>query len=258
MNDGKAFVIISDTLSHDLVPRIHDMEKREIAMAFAESVLDDDTGVMAVIFIITINIDQVSTLTTPFAIIADYSDFPQEEEVLFSMHTVFRVSNIEQSVTYNHLWEVKLTLTDDNDPQLVDLTERMKEEIDGKGWNQMGKLMLKVGHFDQAEDNITCSLLECADTYVNLGETCHDMQDYNMALVYFRKGLYVREEKLSEDHDLAIVHHSLAKLYLSTGEYQLAMESVQQAITIGEKKLLSTHPDIVDYRETYETIRKKM
>ena len=30
----------------------------------------------------------------PFAFIADYNGFPDEEEVLFSMHTVFRVSDI--------------------------------------------------------------------------------------------------------------------------------------------------------------------
>ncbi len=31
------------------------------------------------------------------------------------------------------------------------LTKRMEEEIDGKGWYRMGKLMIKVGQFDRAE-----------------------------------------------------------------------------------------------------------
>ncbi|CAF4538499.1 unnamed protein product, partial [Rotaria magnacalcarata] len=38
------------------------------------------------------------------------------------------------------------------DPQLAALSHRMKEEINGKGWHRMGKLMLQVGHFNQAEE----------------------------------------------------------------------------------------------------------
>ncbi|CAF2248445.1 unnamed protein product, partial [Rotaria magnacalcarata] len=49
-------------------------------------------------------------------------------------------------------WEVQLTITDDNDPQLSTLTNRIKEEISGRGWYRMGKLMLTVGHLDQAEE----------------------------------------------------------------------------------------------------------
>ncbi|CAF4634488.1 unnamed protein product, partial [Rotaria magnacalcarata] len=68
------------------------------------------------------------------------------------MHTVFRVGEIKQTAENNRLWEVQLAITDDNDPQLSTLTNRIKEEIEGEGWYRMGRLMLKVGHFDQAEE----------------------------------------------------------------------------------------------------------
>ncbi|CAF4634415.1 unnamed protein product, partial [Rotaria magnacalcarata] len=60
---------------------------------------------------------------------------------------------MKQTAKNNRLWEVQLTITDDNDSQLSTLTNRIKEEVQGStGWHRMGKLMLQVGHFDQAEE----------------------------------------------------------------------------------------------------------
>jgi uncharacterized protein HemY len=48
---------------------------------------------------------------------------------------------------------VDLTLTSDNDPQLYAITKRMQEETeDSTGWLRLGKLMIKLGHFDKAEE----------------------------------------------------------------------------------------------------------
>ncbi|CAF4499457.1 unnamed protein product [Rotaria magnacalcarata] len=85
--------------------------------------------------------------------IDEHSAIPSEQEILFTMHTVFRVVEMKQTAKNNRLWEVQLTITDDNDPQLSTLTNRIKEEVRGTtGWHRMGQLMLKVGHFDQAEE----------------------------------------------------------------------------------------------------------
>ena len=69
------------------------------------------------------------------------------------MHTVFRVDDIKQMSANTRRWEVQLTLTDDNDPQLAGLMKYMKKELCGStGWHRLGDLMLKVGHFNQAEE----------------------------------------------------------------------------------------------------------
>ncbi|CAF3647566.1 unnamed protein product, partial [Rotaria socialis] len=53
----------------------------------------------------------------------------------------------------SRLWEVQLTITDESDPQLTGLTDCIKQDVRGPtGWCRMGQLMLKVGHFDQAEE----------------------------------------------------------------------------------------------------------
>ncbi|CAF3392428.1 unnamed protein product [Rotaria socialis] len=84
------------------------------------------------------------------------------------------------------------------------------------------------------------------------------MKDYSTALTYFQKGLKVRKEKLAQKHpDLAVIYHNMSKLHFSTQQYSMAMKYVQQAVEIGQEKLTSTHPHLLEYRETFEKIRKK-
>ncbi len=70
------------------------------------------------------------------------------------MHSVFRIGEIKQIDGNEHLWQVKLTLTSDNDLQLHDLTKRLQEEtsLGSEGWLRLGQLMVKLGQFDKAEE----------------------------------------------------------------------------------------------------------
>ena len=74
-----------------------------------------------------------------FADIGKYSFFEQENEILFSMHAVFRIGHVLRSDEGQRLFEVQLTRTTDDDPELRHLTDRMEEEIDsGIGWDRLG------------------------------------------------------------------------------------------------------------------------
>ncbi|CAF1972635.1 unnamed protein product, partial [Rotaria magnacalcarata] len=81
----------------------------------------------------TIDPSKISTSITPFAMIRKHSAIPADQEILFTMHTVFRVGEITPPTSNNRLWEVQLTITDESDPQLARLTDCIKEEIDGEG-----------------------------------------------------------------------------------------------------------------------------
>ncbi len=69
---------------------------------------------MGILFIIKIDPSQS---TAPFASIRDVSYFQREDEVLFSMHSAFRINNIESIGGNNRLYEVNITLTNDNGPR---------------------------------------------------------------------------------------------------------------------------------------------
>ena len=83
----------------------------------------------------------------------------EEEEILFTMHTVFRIGQITE--IDDRLWEVTLTLTSDNDQQLTSLTDYIRKEIGvvASGWYRIGLLMQKLGKFDDSLE-IYINLLE--------------------------------------------------------------------------------------------------
>ncbi|CAF4207711.1 unnamed protein product, partial [Rotaria sordida] len=109
------------------------------------------------------------------------------------------------------------------------------------------------------QENVQCNPLQVATTYINLGETYREMKNYSTALTYFEKGLEIREKKLSKNHpDSAVVYHNMAKVYLATRKYSMAIKNIQQAVEIAQEKLPSTHPHLLEYRETFEKLRKKM
>ncbi|CAF2502028.1 unnamed protein product [Rotaria sp. Silwood2] len=89
------------------------------------------------------------------------------------------------------------------------------------------------------QENVQCNSLECATTYINLGVTYRGMKDFSTALTYFQKGLEIREKKLPKNHpDLAGIYHNLAKLHLSTRQYNMAMKNVRQASRLFETSIM--------------------
>ncbi|CAF4953134.1 unnamed protein product, partial [Rotaria socialis] len=180
-------------------------KQKEVAMNFIQDSPHESTDIVGVIFIMTIDPSKISTSNTPFAMIDEHSALPQEQEILFTMHTVFRVGEIKQTTENSRLWEVQLTITDESDPQLSALTNCIKEEIDGTRWHRMGKLMLKVGHFDQAEE-LYNELLENssndtdrAHIYHQLGILKNDQGQYQAAVTFYEKSLEIKRKALPED-----------------------------------------------------------
>src|SRR6478736_603000 len=97
---------------------------QEVSRAFAENT-PANPDLIGVLFEIIIN---PSVSSPPFANVSNVSCFIGEEEILFSMHSVFRIGQIKQIDGNNRLWQVDLILTGDNDPPLHALTESMRKE----------------------------------------------------------------------------------------------------------------------------------
>ncbi|CAF1629856.1 unnamed protein product, partial [Rotaria magnacalcarata] len=225
--------------------------ERKVGMEFVERTMKKNPDVVGVIFIMTIDQSKISTSNTPFAMIDEHSAIPSEQEILFTMHTVFRVVEMKQTAKNNRLWEVQLTITDDNDPQLSTLTNRIKQEIDGRGWRRMGKLMLQVGHFDQAEE-LYQELLKNASTdserahiYHMLGMLKKDQGKYPEAVKFYEKSLEIERKTLPEDDaSLANTYNNIALAYDNMGEYLNALDFYQKARKIKEKSMSADNPDL--------------
>ncbi|CAF4326493.1 unnamed protein product [Rotaria sp. Silwood2] len=221
-------------------------KEQGVAIKFVKCALNKNKDIVGVLFKMKVDSSKVSASTTPFALIDDYSAISQEKEVLFSMHTVFRVGDIKQTTENNgRLWEVQLTLTDDNDSQLVNLTKHMQEELCGSiGWHRMSKLMLKVGHSDQAEQ-LYNELLENASSDSERGYIYHQLAEVKMNQGLYRQSGLLYEECLKiyrttipEDHpSFADLYNNIGEVYNNTRDYSKALEYFEKSHQIKEKTL---------------------
>ncbi|CAF5051489.1 unnamed protein product, partial [Rotaria sp. Silwood1] len=110
-------------------------KNRNVSLGFAKDALVGTVDVVGILFQMTID---PSISSTPFASIRELSDFAQEDEILFSMNTIFRIGDIRKIDSNRSLYEVDLKLTSDDDQQLRRLTDHIREESSGgTGWHRM-------------------------------------------------------------------------------------------------------------------------
>ncbi|UJR09953.1 hypothetical protein I4U23_014176, partial [Adineta vaga] len=178
-------------------------KKQEVSLGFAESALNNPNTV-GILFVISID---PRVTKVPFACVDTVSYFKTEAEVLFSMHTVFRVHSIKQLQKTSGLYQVDLQLTDDDDEQLQILTQRIRTEATGDtGLKRLGNLLLKIGHFNQAEElykallDQTCDMNDKGLYYHQLGSVYDHQGDYKKAVEYYDKALEIREKTLPSNH----------------------------------------------------------
>ena len=89
-------------------------ESREVSFDFAFGASTDPEKV-GILFVMSIDL---STSSTPFARIQKHSSHENEEEILFSMHTIFRIGDAKPIDGYDQLYEIQLRLTTDEDHEL--------------------------------------------------------------------------------------------------------------------------------------------
>ncbi|CAF3804796.1 unnamed protein product [Adineta steineri] len=219
---------------------------QDVSFMFAESALGNP-DMVGILFIMTID-PRVSS--TPFASIKEASYFKgEEEEILFSMHTVFRVGTIKQMGNNDRLYQIELQLTADDDKQLQQLAECISKEVVGTtGWQRLGELLLKTGHFNEAEE-LYKVLLEKPSSksdkalyYNNLGVVKDHQGDYEKAVDYYEKALEIKIKTLPANHpDLAISYSNIGSVYVHMGVYSKALSFYEKALAIYIKTLPANH-----------------
>ncbi|CAF0790975.1 unnamed protein product [Adineta steineri] len=220
----------------------------KVSLRFAQGATTEPNK-MGILFIMSID---PCLKSAPFASIKEKSYFKEEEEILFSMHTVFRVNAIKQIDNENQLYQVELDLTSDDDQQLRLLTDRIREEAGGStGWQRLGKLLLNIGQFNKAEELYNVLLEQTSDDgekahyYVCLGYVKNHQADYEKAIWYYEQGLEIQQKTLPSNHpDLATSYDNIGLVYGNMGEYSKALSSHEKALEIREKTLPANHPDL--------------
>ncbi|UJR08844.1 hypothetical protein I4U23_013098 [Adineta vaga] len=155
LQNAKAFLIISGVLGRTGIPIIHEMSQLDsiyilchikyihrqwikqfskikevyttipaISISFTRHAVHTNPNSIGIIFQMSINPSIPSAQCASLSKTSYYKS--SEQEILFSMHTIFRIDDIKQiDVENDKFWQVDLTLTNDNDKQLSVLTEKI-------------------------------------------------------------------------------------------------------------------------------------
>ncbi len=231
-------------------------DKYDVSLRFARRTINT-FSLVGVVFVMKID---PSISTTPFANVKNVSCYQKEEEILLSMHSVFRIGQMKRISGNDRLWKVELTLTDDNDPQLQVLTKYMQEKtFSGRpGWSRLGMLLIKLGHFNQANQLYQILLKqstderEKGDLYHMLGMIKDDQGEYAEAAEYLEKSIKISQQILPATHpDLATFYNNIGGVYDHMGEYSKALPFYEKALEIQPKSLSVNHPDLAT---TYSNI----
>ena len=213
---------------------------QKISMTFAEDVRDN-TNLVGILF--EVEIDPLVSSST-FLSVEDLSQFPQEQEILFLMHSVFRIVDLAE--IGERLWKVNLTLTDDNDKDLNLITRCLRDEIlSNDGWDRVAIIMLRLGKFDKALE-IYISTLE---TTIDDDQEALDLAQVKMMLItgvsHLTVGTYSSDisnleevleivgRYLPANHFFFVnIYYYIGLAQCQMGDYPLSLSTLERALEI--------------------------
>jgi tetratricopeptide (TPR) repeat protein len=230
---------------------------RDVSLAFARKTTAN-SDLMGIVFVMKID---PSIPSTSFANIRDVSYFEGEEEILFSMHSIFRIGQIKQIDRNNRLWQVDLLLTSDNDPEFQALTERMREETfpNLKGWERLGNLLIKLGQFNKAQQVCEVLLDQASDEHEEAGRVKDDQGEYAEAITFYEKSIKIKQKILPPTHqDLATSYNNIGIVYDHLDDHSKALSYHEKALEIYQKSLPPNRPALATAYNSIGLVYEKM
>ncbi|CAF1403633.1 unnamed protein product [Adineta steineri] len=224
-------------------------KNRDMSLTLAQQAATNP-DLVGVLFIMSID---PTVATTPFVSISGVSYFHTEDEVLFSMHSMFSIGDIKPIDENNHLYQVNLTLNNDNDHDLLTLTDRIRQDTfpGSNGWYRLGQLLIKMGHFTKAQEVYEELVRQSNDEsdkasiYHQLGGIKNNEGEYEEALSYYEKALAIYQETLpANDITLDNIYNDIGVLYHSMGDYLKGLSFDEKVLEIKQQSLPSNHPDL--------------
>ncbi|CAF1465486.1 unnamed protein product, partial [Didymodactylos carnosus] len=181
----------------------------------------------------------------PFASIQSLSFYGGEEEILFSIGSVFRIQQIyfdnEHQVSI-----IALTLCSDDDNDYRELYQHMKQDARGNKETSLislGRLLRQQGKYEHSKKYYKRLLSELPENdpnipicYYNLGNAASDQGNFDSALDYYNRTLDIYRKILPSDlNDLADCYNCIGEVHREKGENQLSLQNYELALNIFNK-----------------------
>ncbi|UJR13533.1 hypothetical protein I4U23_000547 [Adineta vaga] len=211
-----------------------------------------------ILFIMDIN---PAIASNTFAAISGMSVHGYEEEILFSMHTVFRIKKMKLVTEDKNdcYWQIELEQVDDFDHELNKLTTFYHRETEGlSSWDHLGRFLIDVGQFDKAE-KIYKTILQkesnqrnIANVYNQLAVIEEKQSRYDAAITYATKSLEILKTIDSVDaSDFASCYTTLGIIYTRIGDRSNAFSCLKEALRFRED---ISHSDEIDLADSYNNL----
>ena len=228
-----------------------------ISLGFAKGAVNNPQ-LVGVLFVMTID---PALPDTPFASVAKVGAMgAKEDEVLFSMNTVFRIGVIKQLGDNPRLFRVELSMTSEKDNDLRLLMDRIREETlpEGDGLSRLGAVLWKMGESAKAQRVYEVLLQQTTEErargpiYNQLGVMAYGMGQYEEAIGYYEKSIRIEEKQNPCNHlGLAMSYNNISGVYYSMGDYPKALSSHEKALAIRQQSLPPTHPDLAIFLQQH-------
>ncbi|CAF3102110.1 unnamed protein product [Rotaria socialis] len=182
-----------------------------------------------------------------FADITSFSAIQNEEEVLMTLGSIFRLVSIRR---HDLGWVIQMRLCSENDHDLKPIIDKIKYDVYGddnarSNAGTYGHVLSLMGKYSEAEKyfNLIRSEL-CPDDkklgacYQNLAILAAKKGNHDKSLELEQKALAIKREKLgSDDPHVADVLCNMSGSYYEKGDYKQALETCNNALAIYKRTL---------------------
>lgn len=213
---------------------------KQIALGFAlSSVQNDDKKYRAVLF--DIEIDTQINDTRPYADISNFSQYHDEEEILFMCGIVFQLKNILYDNQLN-IWILELKLSSEQDYELKIVYEQLQEQYlsDKRNLNliDLGNILKDIGNDEKAEKYYLelLNTLNENDPLIqrclhNFGILAYRRSDFDTALEYLQQALDLEfVSNIYEQSFIRSIYTWIGNVYFTQNNLQYAFNNYNQAL----------------------------
>ncbi|CAF3208965.1 unnamed protein product [Rotaria sp. Silwood2] len=183
----------------------------------------------------------------PFGKIAQFSAFPNEEEVLFMPRSIFQLVDI----SYDHndnIFIARMILCGDKQNHFKAIYEQNRNDYGGGQQNEtnlmtLGNVLQRMGKFDDAEIFYRRQLDElCINNdnnrlmsacYFNIGEILREKGEYDTSMIWYQKSLNIDIKTLPNGHpNIGNTYNSIGICQEKKGDFESALDSYSIALKI--------------------------
>jgi tetratricopeptide (TPR) repeat protein len=213
----------------------------QIALAFALKTTQS-ADLVSIVF----RIEAPSNLkNVVFADITQFSEYPDEGEILFSLGAAFKIDSVVEHFAEYSYTVVNMTATDEGHDSVDHYINSSKAEFESEDKKViLGRLLLDMGQYKESDNYFTDLIdytnkrtnhesLEFAPLYHNKGRARACMGSLKEALALMSRAQNIREQyHVLKTPELAQTLNSIGVIEGEMGHYQKAMQSFEDALYV--------------------------